>query len=144
MGMLAWHDRVFAWLLQPWHARLFPVACDLARSLRDEPDQWTFERNQMIHTPTGIKIKAYGGEAFSVELETREGNWKPDMVSRRIIRNALDQRALLLLTELSKTYFVPVVPAKYLQVTHQPSGTILNEGATYVPNVNSRKFRGSQ
>ena len=86
----------------------------------------------MIHTPTGVTIQAYGGDAYSVQLETREGNWKPDMVSRRIIRNAMDQRALLLLTELSKTYFVPVVPAQYLQVTHQPSSIAVNASATHI------------
>ena len=131
MVLISWPDRIFPLLLQPWHARLFPIACFLARSLRDEPDQWTFEHSQMIHTPTGIKIRAYG-DASSVELETRAGNWKPDMVSRRIIRLAMDQRTRLLLTDLSKTYFVPAAPVQYPQVTHQFSDISVNTGATHI------------
>ena len=87
-----------------------------ARSLREEPDLWSYNRGRTTHGPTGIIICSYGGDTPGLAVETRVGDWKPGAVSRRIIRDALNDRAQHLLRDLAPHYFDPATRADTLRL----------------------------
>jgi hypothetical protein len=122
------HDVIAGFALRPLHRRCFSLAWWIARSLREEPDLWIYDRGQTTHGPTGIIIHGYGGDALGLTIETRVGNWKPGAVSRRIIRDALDDRTQRLLRDLAPHYFNPATRANNLRLANQ-SGLPLVEGS---------------
>jgi hypothetical protein len=114
------HDLIVTFLLRPVHRRFFPMACAMARSLTDEPELWSYEYGRTTHLPTGVVIHSSGGGNCEVMLETRVGNWKPSVVSRRIIRTALDQRSRRVMNDLSSNYFDPRNRNNQLRLSYEP------------------------
>jgi hypothetical protein len=114
-------DRVAEVALRPFRARLFPLAMQIAESIRQQPEAWTYEPNRLraTHTPSGLMIYTGGAEASGVRFQTRSGEWKPDIVSRRIVRDALDQMVRNEVSDLARSYMAPQDREARLRLTHQ-------------------------
>jgi hypothetical protein len=119
-------DRVLVLLLRPLHPRLFPLAHRVARSLREEPDQWDYDRDRgrATHRPSGLVVVAGWGDASAVRFTTKVGEWKPSWVERRILRNALDRIARLEVRELSASYMEPEARRDLPLLAHEPGHVI--------------------
>lgn len=122
MVLLYRFDRIVSFLLRPLHARLFPLAHRVARSLREEPDAWDYDRAgaRAKHRPSGVVVVAGWGEASSVRFVTRVGDYKPGLVERRIVRDALDVVARAELAELANGYMAASPPADRRLIGYEP------------------------
>lgn len=114
-------DRVAEWALRPFRARLFPLAMQIAESIRQQPEAWAYEPHRLraTHIPSGLIIYTGGAEALGVRFQTRSGEWKPDIVSRRIVRDALDQMVREEVSDLARSYMAPQGREAQLRLTHQ-------------------------
>ncbi|MFC7738581.1 hypothetical protein ACFQX4_22875 [Roseomonas sp. GCM10028921] len=115
-------DRITAFLLRPFHHRLFPLAHRIARSLREEPGTWTFERERYRakHGPSGLSIYTGLADASGLRFETNVGEWKPNFVERRIVRNALNRLARAEVSDLAASYMEPRDRTDRLRLSHEP------------------------
>jgi hypothetical protein len=69
---------------------LFPTAVGLAVSIVSHPEQWSSDKYHLTHPDIGsIWI---GNGAYGLHLETAMGEWRPNFIERRIIRQAVDWR----------------------------------------------------
>lgn len=109
MGAAFNFDRIIAFALRPLHHRLFPLAHRVARSLRTEPETWDYDRDgsRATHRPSGVVISSGYGHASGVRFVTKVGEWKPNFIARRIVRDALDVVAKAELGNLSASYMEP-------------------------------------
>ncbi|MCG7363535.1 hypothetical protein MHZ93_19945 [Roseomonas sp. ACRSG] len=114
-------DRVAELALRPFRARLFPLAMQIAESIRQQPEAWTYEpvRLRATHIPSGLVIYTGGAEASGVRFQTRSGEWKPDIVSRRIVRDALDHLVRNEVSDLTRSYMAPQGREAQLRLTHE-------------------------
>ena len=115
-------DRITAFLLRPFHHRLFLLAHRVARSLHEEPDTWIFERERYRakHRSSGLSIHMASADASALRFETNVGEWKPNFVERRIVRNALDRLARAEMSDLAASYMESRDRTDRLRLSHKP------------------------
>ena len=83
-------DSILVAFMRRFDIRLYPVAIAIAKSIMEHPDEWSFDKYHMIHPIIGSIWTA--NEAYGLHVETEVGKWKPNMIERRIIRDAVDWR----------------------------------------------------
>jgi hypothetical protein len=83
-------DRVAVFLLRRLNLPLFPTAISMAMLIIQRPEQWSFDHYRMSHPDIGSIWIANG--AYGLHVETAIGDWKPNFIERRIIREAVDWR----------------------------------------------------
>jgi hypothetical protein len=68
-------DRVAAFITRPLHRRLFPLACTIARSLRDDRGTWAYDPSRMTftHGPSGIVVYTGLGGSGTITVKTETG-----------------------------------------------------------------------
>jgi hypothetical protein len=86
---------VAAWLLRPFHKRLFPVGHRIARSMRTERGTWAYNPDRLIalHGPSGLEVYVGTGGSHGVRVKTTAGHWEPHPIERRIIASAFNTLA---------------------------------------------------
>jgi hypothetical protein len=113
-------DRVAELALRPFRLACSRSPCRLRKasgsSLRLGPTSQTVSAR---HTPSGLVIYTGGAEALGVRFQTRSGEWKPDIVSRRIVRDAIDQMVRNEVSDLARSYMAPQGREAQLRLTHQ-------------------------
>jgi hypothetical protein len=62
----------------------------MAMLIIQRPEQWSFDHYRMSHPDIGSIWIANG--AYGLHVETAIGDWKPNFIERRIIREAVDWR----------------------------------------------------
>jgi hypothetical protein len=87
-----WLDRVAVVVLRcsGLGPALFPTAVGLAVLIVTHPEQWSSDKYHLRHPDIGsvwIRNGAYG-----LHVETAMGEWRPNWIERRIIRQAVDWR----------------------------------------------------
>jgi hypothetical protein len=84
------YDRVVVTFLRYTGLHLYPTAINIAMLIIEHPTQWTHDKYYMRHPVVGgIWIC---NEAYGLHIETEFGDWKPNVIERRIIRDAVDWR----------------------------------------------------
>jgi len=83
-------DHVVVWFLRTARIYAFPVAINIAMSIEHHPEQWNSDGYRLSHPIVGSIWT--GNEAYGLHIETPFGDWKPNKIERRIIRNAVDWR----------------------------------------------------
>lgn len=83
-------DRIAVILLRRLGIRLYPTAIGIALLIVNHPEQWSFDRHRMTHPDLGSIWIA--NDAYGLKVETAMGDWKPNLIERRIIREAVDWR----------------------------------------------------
>jgi hypothetical protein len=87
-----WLDRVAVVVLRcsGLGPALFPTAVGLAVLIVNHPEQWSSDKYYLRHPDIGsiwIRNGAYG-----LHVETAMGEWRPNFIERRIIRQAVNWR----------------------------------------------------
>jgi hypothetical protein len=95
VSLIMMPDRVFAMVTRPLHRRLFPLACTIARSLRDDRGAWAYNPSckTFAHGPSGIVVYSGLGGSGTIRVKTEAGFWEPGLVERRIIADATNKLA---------------------------------------------------
>jgi hypothetical protein len=83
-------DRIAVILLRRLGIPLYPTAIGIALLIVNHPEQWSFDRHRMTHPDLGSIWIA--NDAYGLKVETAMGDWKPNLIERRIIREAVDWR----------------------------------------------------
>lgn len=83
-------DRLIVGIIRRANIPVFSVAVGIAMLIVEHPEQWSFDRHRMSHPDIGSIWIA--NEAYGLRLETAMGDWKPNFIERRIIREAVDWR----------------------------------------------------
>jgi hypothetical protein len=114
-------DRVAELALRPVQARLFPLAMQIVESIRQQLEAWTYEPSRLraTHTPSGLMVYTGGAEASDVRFQTCSGEWKPDIVSRRIVREALNQMVHNEVSDLARSYTAPQGREQQFRLNHE-------------------------
>jgi hypothetical protein len=88
-----WADRVAVFILRlsGLGPALYPTAVGIAVSIVTQPEQWAFEGKYRLNHPD-IGSVWIGNAAYGLHLETAFGEWRPNVIERRIIREAVDWR----------------------------------------------------
>jgi hypothetical protein len=87
-----WLDRVAVFVLRcsGLGPALFPTAVGLAVSIITHPEQWSSDRYHLTHPDIGSIWIA--NATYGLHLETAIGEWRPNFIERRIVRQAVDWR----------------------------------------------------
>jgi hypothetical protein len=84
--------RVAAWLIRPFHGRLFPLAHRIARSMRLDRGTWAYDagRKTISHGPSKLEVHIGYGGSSGIRVNTGAGFWEPNPIERRIIADAFN------------------------------------------------------
>ena len=85
-----YYDRIVVALMRRFNIFLYPTAINIAMLIEQHPEQWSSDRHRLSHPNVGAIWIANG--AYALRVETAFGDWMPNAIERRIIRNAVDWR----------------------------------------------------
>jgi hypothetical protein len=83
-------DRVVVSLMRRLGIHAFPLAINIAMLIMQHPEQWSSDPHRMSHPKVGSIWIA--NETYGIKIDTPFGHWKPNVIERRIIRDAVDWR----------------------------------------------------
>jgi hypothetical protein len=83
-------DRIIVAVLRRTGLPVYPLAVSIAVLIFEHPEQWSGTEHTMSHPKVG-SIWISNGVSFT-RIKSEFGEWKPNWIERRIIRDAVDWR----------------------------------------------------
>jgi hypothetical protein len=83
-------DHVVVILLRRLGIPAYPTAVGIAVSIVNHPEQWSSDGYKLVHPDIGTIWIA--NAAYGIHVDTLMGRWTPNLIERRIIREAVDWR----------------------------------------------------
>lgn len=95
VGVLAiifanFYDHIIVAVIYTLHLNVCPMARQIAMLLYQYPEQWTGDKYHLSHPKVGAIWIA--NEAYGLKIQTEFGDLKPNVIERRLIRDAVDWR----------------------------------------------------
>jgi len=89
-AFIRYFDRIIVALMRCFNIIIFPTAISIAMLILEHPEQWSHDQYRMSHPDIGSIWIA--NESYGLKVETAFGDWIPNFIERRIIRDAVDWR----------------------------------------------------
>jgi len=84
------YDYIVVGLMRLFNLPFYPAAVGIAITILRHPEEWSSSKHMMTHPEIGSIWIANG--AYGLHVDTDFGQWTPNKIERRIIREAVDWR----------------------------------------------------
>ena len=88
--IFALFDRIVVGMIRLLHLPVCSPAIGIAILIGQRPELWSVDKYRMHHPDIGSIWIA--NDAYGLRIETVMGTWTPNLIERRIIRDAVDWR----------------------------------------------------